>query len=256
MSIVAARRGASERLAGSDRPGTTALSGPLRASALAAGRMLQLYARIVGKRARCRWTDSRGRVLSDEDLLGAFGCLGGTAPAIVVYWIRDAMAVVALPYARPAFRRIVEHIRLLPDDTISGRACAAYFQNIGGQFHLLALPGDHDRLRQLAKIIREPISCAFPVDGGGPYGRVGTGLVGLAAAIGARIVPISVWATPAIIAAPRSRVRIPLPSCRLVGVVADEIVVDRHSNRRLVAEQVRESLNNLGEIARTSSRDV
>jgi len=221
----------------------------LRSSARLTGRMLRAYARIVGRRTTCRWTDARGRLLDDDALLSAFGCTDGDGPTVVVYWIRDAMAVVTLPYARPVFRRILSEFRLLPDDTVGGRASAAYFRDLGGRYRLLALPGTRERLRQLAQVIREPISCAFAVDGGGPYGHVGTGLIGLAAAINARILPIAVVAKPSIVAAPSSRVRIPLPLSRVVGVVGESLRVQRHSDRRQIAEQVRSSLNALGAAA-------
>jgi len=219
------------------------------------GRVLGAYAHIVARSVTCRWADARGRLLDDEALLSAFSC-ASERPAVAVYWIRDALSVVILPYARPVFRRILSGYRLLPDNTLGGRASAAYFRDLGGRYRLLALPGSRERLRQLAEVIREPVSCAFAVDGGGPYGHVGTGLVGLAVAINARILPIAVVATPAFVAAPYSRVRIPLPGSRIAGVVGDSIAVRRHVDRRHVAEEVKNSLNAIGEAARALARSI
>jgi hypothetical protein len=216
--------------------------------------MLQAYARIVGASAACEWTDSLGRALDDAALLQIFESRKSDGPIVVVYWIRDAMSVVALPYARPVFRRILRGIRLLPDDTPGGRATAVYFQNLGGRVYLLDLPGTDARLRQLTRVLRERTSCAFAVDGGGPYGHVGTGLIGLAAAIGARIIPIAVWCTPALIAAPHSRVRVPLPFAKMAGVLGEEIVVERKGNRRATADHVQVELERLGDLARANAR--
>jgi lysophospholipid acyltransferase (LPLAT)-like uncharacterized protein len=54
-------------------------------------------------------------------------------------------------------------------------------------------------------------SCAFPVDGGGPYRQVGTGIVTLAASLRAAIVPLAAVVRPAVPSLHGSRVRVPLP---------------------------------------------
>ncbi len=255
MPVVAAWKDTDEQHAGLEPQEVTSLPVTLRRSARVAGHVLQLYSWVVGRSASCRWIDARGRALGNQGLLRAFESGGEAGPVIVVYWTRDTMAVATLPYAAPVFRHVVERVRMVLDDTIGGRASAVYFHNLGGQCRLLALPGSHDRLRQLAQIMRERMSCAFAVDGGGPYQHVGTGVIGLAAALGAHIVPVVIRATPAIVTAPRSRVRIPVPFCRIVGVVGDGLAFGHQSDRRLAAEQLRIALIGLDGVARAASHD-
>jgi lysophospholipid acyltransferase (LPLAT)-like uncharacterized protein len=174
--------------------------------------------------------------------------------SLLTYWIGDALAVATLACIHPAFLAVMREFRCVVDDTIGGRISASLVGRLGGTCTLLPLPGDPERLRRVHGLIVDRASCAFPVDGGGPYRRVGTGLIGLASALQASIVPLAVHAFPSVPVTPWSRVRLPLLGSRVVCGMGELIPVQPQSDRRAVAEKVRDTLETLGRLARHSMR--
>ena len=164
---------------------------------------------------------------------------------ILCYYIEDALGVATLALMHAEFLALMRSLRCLVDQTVAGRVSGAIIEELGGRFTLLPRPGDPDRLRGVHAVIQEGGSCAFPVDGGGPYRQVGTGIVGLAASMNAAIVPIGVRVAPAAIFAPQSKVRVPWPRCRLVAAIGDDIRVRRGADRRAAAAALRGALDDL-----------
>jgi lysophospholipid acyltransferase (LPLAT)-like uncharacterized protein len=164
---------------------------------------------------------------------------------IITYWVADSLAVTLLPFASAALGGALVDMEFLVDETFGGRVTAAVIGRAGGTTRMLALPGDPRRLHALRDVMRTPRKYGFAVDGGGPYGEVGTGIVGLAGTLGATILPLAATARPAIGLGHASQVKLPLPRCRLNLAVGLPLTVHRHADRRAIATQLREALRSL-----------
>jgi len=175
-------------------------------------------------------------------------------PTILSYYIADALGVATLALVHDEFLQWMRSLRCIVDDTLTGRVSAAIVESLGGRFTVLPLPGDPERVQGVYGIIRARGACAFPVDGGGPYREVGTGVVGLAASLGATIVPVSVRLAPELSFAPQSRVRVPTPRCRLVVAMGDEVRVGREADRRALAAALKGTLDELSNVVRVTAR--
>jgi hypothetical protein len=190
--------------------------------------------------------DQRGHAIPVEDLAGIMAGYGERL--VATYWIDNALPFATLSFAHPGLVAFAKTFRFLIDDTFGGRLSGYSIGSVGGRYAMLALPGDPQRLKQVSAVIHEGSSCIFPVDGGGPYREAGTGIVGLAVALKAPIVPLSVQASRAWIFPHRSRIRVPLPGGRIVVGVGDAIAVDKSDPRRTIAERVKHALDHMGNI--------
>ncbi|MEO6027056.1 MAG: hypothetical protein ABIR79_09355 [Candidatus Binatia bacterium] len=209
-------------------------------------RMVEPYLHWIARSSEWAWTDPRGRFVDGSHIDPRLESLTRRGqPVILSYYIADALGVATLGLMHVEFRRLMRGLRCLVDDTVAGRVSGAMIEHLGGRFALLPRPGDPDRLRGVHGVIRSGGSCAFPVDGGGPYRQVGTGIIGLAASLNAVIVPFAVRVTPAIVFAPQSRVRVPMPRCRAVAAMGDEIRVARGGDRRATAAVLKDALDQL-----------
>jgi len=162
---------------------------------------------------------------------------------VATYWIDNALPFATLSFAHPGLVAFAKTFRFLIDDTFGGRLSGYSIGSVGGRYAMLALPGDPLRLKQVSAVLHEGTSCIFPVDGGGPYREAGTGIVGLAVALKAPIVPLSVQASRSWTFPHRSRIRVPLPGGRIVVGVGDPIAVGTSDRRRAVADRVKQSLD-------------
>lgn len=208
--------------------------------------MVEPYLHWIARSSEWAWTDPRGRLVDGSQVDPRLARLTRRGqPIILTYYIADALGVATLGLMHVEFRRLMRGLRCLVDDTVAGRVSGAMIGHLGGRHALLPRPGDPDRLRSVQGVIRSGGSCAFPVDGGGPYRQVGTGIIGLAASMNAVIVPFAVRVTPAIVFAPQSRVRVPVPRCRAVAAMGDEIGVARGGDRRATAAALKDALDQL-----------
>jgi lysophospholipid acyltransferase (LPLAT)-like uncharacterized protein len=213
---------------------------------VALARIVEPYLHWVARSSTWSWTDARGRLVDGPVVDPRLVSLARRAqPFVFTYYIADALGVATLGLMHVEFRRLLRGVRCLVDDTLTGRVSGALIEHLGGRYALLPRAEDPDRLRAVQAVIRSGDSCAFPVDGGGPYRRVGTGLVGLAESLGATIVPFAVRIAPAVVVAPRSRVRVPVWRCRAVAAMGDEIRVARRADRRAAAATVQGALDAL-----------
>src|SRR6266446_6363077 len=153
---------------------------PQRHSAIAAlergaARALTRYLCWTASRAHLECLDETGAPLdaglADGRIVSA---MTSGRPLIVTYWIADALAMALLPLIDPAFAELMASVTCVIDDTFAGRVAGRYIAHIDGRSLMLALPGNVERLRQVHALMKAGSSCAFPVDGGGPYGTVGT----------------------------------------------------------------------------------
>ncbi len=217
-------------------------------------RLVEPYLHWIARSSEWAWTDTRGRLVDGTQIDPRLASLARRGqPFILSYYIADALGVATLGLMHVEFRRLMRSLRCLVDDTVAGRVSGAMIEHLGGRFALLPRPGDPERLRGLQGVIRSGGSCAFPVDGGGPYREVGTGIIGLAASLNAVILPFAVRVTPAIVFAPQSRVRVPVPRCRAVAAMGDEIRVDRRGDRRATAAALKGALDELSMAVRNPS---
>lgn len=203
------------------------------------------YARRLGGRASFAAGLLRADGLIKIDLTGELQALLEGRRLLFVFWSADAMAFMLLPFVQSSLRRFLPELQFLFDDTIGGRLSAEFLRSLGGQSTILGLPGSPLRLERLRCVVADRRSCVFAVDGGGPYRRIGTGVVTLATTVGARIVPIAIRARPSIAITPFSHVAVPLPGCRVGAAFGPPIAVSRASDRRTVAEEVRQTLESL-----------
>jgi lysophospholipid acyltransferase (LPLAT)-like uncharacterized protein len=235
-------------------PGRREGTAPFRASPQAPGGVVaRLGAAVLGRyfeaiagRGPVTYVDGHGSRM-DADAAGSLitDLITAPTPLIVTYWIADALAVAMLPFVNEAFRELLHVVTCVVDDTFAGRVAGRFIDNIGGRAMLVALPGEPERLRQVHSLIRSRTSCGFPVDGGGPYGEVGTGIIALATALRAPIVPIAAVARPALLPVHRSRVRLPMPNAALIVGIGESLHVDVHQDRRVEASRLRETIDQL-----------
>ncbi len=198
---------------------------------------------MVARRTRYAAVDARGHDVGLDDLVHVVAGYGERL--VATYWIDNALPFATLSFGHPGLAAFAKTFRFLIDDTFGGRLSGYAIGSVGGRHAMLALPGDPLRLKQVSAVMREGGSCIFPVDGGGPYREAGTGIVGLAVALAAPIVPLSVQASRAWTYPHRSRIRVPLPGGRIVVGVGDPIAVHKSDPRRAVADRIKESLDRL-----------
>jgi hypothetical protein len=214
----------------------------------AAAHVLRAYLRRVARRSVYVAVDAAGTPLPVDGLAEHVGRFGERL--IATYWIDNALPFATLSFANPGLLAFARRFRFLIDDTLGGRLSGHAIASVGGRYAMLALPGNPLRLKQVSAVMAESGSCIFPVDGGGPYREAGTGIIGLATALRASIVPLTVQGSRAVIYPHRSRLRVPLPGGRIVVGVGDPIAVGKETPRRAAAARVKEALDRLETVAR------
>lgn len=220
-----------------------------------AGAILGRYLRGVAARSVVTYTDMGGQRLDAESAGDVIADLvASPTPLVVTYWIADALAVAMLPFVNEAFGELLRYVTCVVDDTFAGRAAGCFIDGIGGHATLVALPGNPERLRQVHALMRRRSSYAFPVDGGGPYREVGTGIIALATTLRATLVPIAAVARPALPPVHSSRVRLPMPRTRLSVGIGTPIQIAAERDRRVEAAHLRDALDRLHDVALTRSR--
>jgi hypothetical protein len=212
-----------------------------------AARTLGTYLRFVARRTTYLAIDADGK---EMDLATIASVVGQLAERLIAtYWIDNALPFATLSFAHPGLVALARGFRFLIDDTYGGRLSALSIASAGGRYAMLALPGNPLRLKQVSAVIAERRSCIFPVDGGGPYHEVGTGIAGLATALRASIVPMSVRSSRDFIMPHRSRIRVPMPGGRIVVAVGAAIEVRKADLRTEVAGRVKHALDAVGTLA-------
>lgn len=213
----------------------------------AMARVLLAYLRRVGRTVRLTCLDDRQRPCGPEDVARH---LAETSPRVLTYLVADSLGVAIAPLSHPALQMSLGAFHVLADMSLGGRITASLIQQMGGSATLLPLPGDAERLHTLREIMTSDESVAFAVDGGGPYGRVGTGIVALAGVLGGSIVPVTALVRPALPLLHRSGVAIPLPGCRVTIAVGAPVAVGRRGDRRAAAGVLERALGSLRVAAR------
>ncbi|MCC6849964.1 MAG: hypothetical protein IT294_15780 [Deltaproteobacteria bacterium] len=218
-------------------------------------RAVLAYLRLVARSVSWSWVDRGGRPLDGGDVDPRLAAMRRReTPALLSYYIADALGVATLALVHDGFLRWMRELRCIVDDTLAGRASAAIIGSLGGRFTVLPPSGAPERMHGVYEVIRAGDGCAFPVDGGGPYREVGTGVVALAASLGATIVPMAAALSPALSFAPQSRVRVPVPKGRLVVAMGDELRIGRAADRRAVAAELKGTIDALSAVARAAAR--
>jgi hypothetical protein len=210
---------------------------------LAAAGALQAYLRFVARHSSYVAIDQRGASL---DLTTLVERLAQYGPRLVAtYWIDNALPFATLSFAHPGLAAFARGFRFLIDDTYGGRLSAHALASVGGRYAMLARPGDALRMKQISAVIAERACCIFPVDGGGPYRQAGTGIIGLATALKAAILPVAVRASRSFAFPHRSRIHIPIAGGRVAVGLGDAITVQKSDLRVEVAARLKSALDNL-----------
>jgi lysophospholipid acyltransferase (LPLAT)-like uncharacterized protein len=211
-----------------------------------AARLLCRYLRSTADRSCVVWCDAEGHIQdarAADEFIGRI--LANAQPLIATYWITDALAVALMPLVDGGFADLFSSVTCVVDDTFAGRVAGGYIERISGQYALLALPGDPERLRQVLALMKRRISCAFPVDGGGPYRQVGTGIISLSMALRASIVPIVAMTRPALPAIHPSKVRLPAPATTVFAAIGHPLPPVYDEDRHAQATRLRSALDRL-----------
>lgn len=221
-----------------------------------AARLLYRYLRSTAHRSTVVWCGTDGQA-EDGEIAGRRirALISDREPVIVTYWIADALAVAVMPLLDQNLARLFSAVTCVVDDTFAGRIAGRYIEEIGGSYARLALPGDPERLRQVLDLMTNRTPCAFPVDGGGPYREVGTGIVSLSMTLRAPIVPIAVVSRPALPAVHRSKVRLPMPVASIVAAIGQPLSPTFEGDRRAHAARLEGALEELRvRVRRTAQR--
>ena len=213
--------------------------------------MLGRYLRAIAGRGSVTYVEADGERM-DVDTVGGVidDLIASPTPLIVTYWIADALSVAMLPLVNRAFGELLRSVTCVVDDTFAGRVAGRFIHSIGGRVMRVARPGEPDRLRHVDTLMRGRIPCAFPVDGGGPYREVGTGIIALATALRATIVPLAAVARPALPPIHASRVRLPVPKATLVVGIGEAFRIVPQQDRRVEASRLRNTLDQLAGVVR------
>jgi hypothetical protein len=250
--VVRAEVYTSDRIAGHSLR-TVPTSGHFRIYArtdVLVARMVDRYLRWVAARSSCSCVDESGRPIDDLALQSRIDRLvDGSRPTLVVYWISDTMTLAIVALSMPPFLRLLRAMRVLVDSTIAGRSTGRFLELRGGRYSILRDADDPARLSELRDLMQSRTSCALAVDGGGPYLHVRPGLVAFASSVEAVVVPLSAWASRAFPLTIRSKVRLPLPGCRITVAVGAPQVVARRQSRTVQAASIAASLIGLRDLA-------
>jgi hypothetical protein len=204
------------------------------------------YLRGVAHAMQMRWVDGLGNPLAATDIAARLVSLSRRSqPLVMTYYIEDALGVATLALLDAEFLTLMRSLRCVVDDTVAGRVSGVIIERLGGRYAVLPCAGHPDRVRGVYDIIRAGEPCSFPVDGGGPYRQVGTGVIGLAASLHAAILPLAVRLTRSMTFAPQSKVRVPVRGSRLIAAMGDPIRIMRGTDRHAATTALKHALDRL-----------
>lgn len=175
-------------------------------------RALCLYLRLIGRSLRVT-IHLPGGSFSDLELYRVVDFVDAqrqTAPTLYVLWTSDHLNLLSLGFASDRLRNFARSFRFFTDDSMGGMVMRSAVQSLGAPNLPISQRDPADRLTLLRSVIETRTSAFLVVDGRGPYFQVGTGVINLAKAMGAAIVPCSITVRPRLIF-PHRAVRIDLP---------------------------------------------
>jgi lysophospholipid acyltransferase (LPLAT)-like uncharacterized protein len=168
--------------------------------------------------------------------------------------------ILILPWLNARFRRTdgARAVRVLASRSRDGELVAAFVRRFG----MDVVRGSTSRggapaLRQLARAVRAGLDVAVVPDGPrGPSCRAQAGIVSLAAATGAPIVPVGVAARPARRLRSWDRFMVPVPFARCAVVFGPALAVarteDREAGRLRVERALQEATDTADRLVATS----
>lgn len=228
--------------------------GPLSETiARAASRLLFLYFRFVGRSLRVTVRLPDGSC-ADTDLsrvLNFFEAQRDVGPSLYILWTSDHLNLLSLGFASDQLLDFAKRFRFFADDSLGGTVMRSAMESLGVLGLLISQTDPVSRLTLLRSVIETRTSAFLVVDGRGPYFEIATGVVNLAKAMGAAIVPCSVTSTPRLIFPhPRVRVELPVPGSHVtLNIGTPRLMHDTHIDARIVADQLKVALMRLREEA-------
>jgi lysophospholipid acyltransferase (LPLAT)-like uncharacterized protein len=161
--------------------------------------------------------------------------------------------ILIVPWLNARFRRTdgARHVRVLASRSRDGELVAAFVRRFGlDVVRGSSSGGGAAALRELARAVQAGDDVAVVPDGPrGPSCRAQAGIVSLAAATGAPIVPLGVAARPARRLASWDRFMVPAPFARCAVVFGAPVDVGRHDDREAVRAAVERALQQATESA-------
>lgn len=222
--------------------------------------ILHCYFRLIGPSlvVSIRFPASN---ISGGDYVGATRIVldqSASRPCFYVLWTSDHLGLMALPYASPALHEFTRQFHFFADDSFGGYVMQHLLARLGAGCVPLSQADAVTRLKLLRQVVVTKISGFLVVDGRGPYFEVATGLVNLAKATDAAIIPCAAVSAPAI-SVPNNRVALALPVRRseVVLTFGEPIIATASSADPLVlAAIVRDSINAVRSAALESLRST
>ena len=201
--------------------------------------MLCAYLKRIGPTLRIGIVPSDGvlRVdLSDAiSELSQSSILSG--PALLPLWTYDQVNLLSLGFASDNVKALLRRFKFFVDDSFGGTVMHNAISRINGNIISISDKDPAARLRSLRRVVADQPAAFLVVDGRGPYFRIGTGLINLAYAIGATVVPCSAQVSHALRLRGRTaRISIPLPRSRIVVSLGAPIYFTA-SKRQVSAER-------------------
>ena len=139
-----------------------------------------------------------------------------TGATLLPLWTYDQITLLSLGFTRTSIKTLLHRFKFFVDDSFGGLVMNGAVARIQGSVISISDKDPAARLRSLRSVMSEQPAAFLVVDGRGPYFRVGTGLINLAYAIGATIVPCSAHASPALkIRGRAASISLPLPNSRI-----------------------------------------
>jgi len=202
---------------------------------------LRVYLRSISATLRIRITLSDGPAIADiED--GATRLLQlstVSAPLVFPLWTTDQINLLATAFgSRPLRSLAAKHFSFFVDDSLGGIIMDSSLRRLGLGTIRISDTDAAARLRTLRCFMESKPTAFLVVDGRGPYFQVGSGIVNLARATRATVVPCAAAASAAVtlysrgaqvaVPLPRSEIRVAFGKPRFfdnrapVGNVADE----------------------------------
>jgi hypothetical protein len=186
-------------------------------------------------------TDALGELSTSSVIAG---------PALLPLWTYDQINLLSLGFASDSVKGLLNHFKFFVDDSFGGTVMHTALRRIDGDTITISDRDPAARLRALRQVIADQPAAFLVVDGRGPYFRIGTGLINLAYAIGATVVPCSAQVSHALRLRGRSaRVSIPLPRSRIVvslGTPVHFVASKRQTSASSEASALEQALLALG----------
>ena len=176
---------------------------------------LYAYLRSIGATLRIRIAlpDSPAIADTEDGAARLLRLSTVSAPLVFPLWTTDQVNLLATAFGSRHLRNLAaEHFRFFVDDSVGGIIMDGLLRRLGLGTIEISDTDPAARLRTLRSFVQSKPTAFLVVDGRGPYFQVGSGIVNLARATHATLVPCAAAASATVTLYSRgARVAVPLP---------------------------------------------